>query len=73
MTLPQKALLTEDDLKAWLGYESSSALEQRLREAGIRYKRIGKGGTIATTLDAVNKAFAGNDDFGDIQFGSDRG
>lgn len=73
MNAIQKVLLTEADLRDWLGYHRSSDIEARLREMGIKFRRAGKGGTIVTTLAAVNRAIAGNDDFVDIQFGGDRG
>lgn len=69
MTTTQKTLLNEDDLRAWLKYDRGSDIEAKLREMGIKFRRTGKGGTIVTTLAAVDRAIAGNDDFGDIQFG----
>lgn len=65
-------LLREAELRDWLGYERASDIEARLRELGISYRK-GKGGTIVTTIDAVNRALAGNDDFSDIQFGAPNG
>lgn len=66
-------LIREEDLKAWLGYEQQAMLEARLKELGIRYRKAGKGNTIVTTIDAVNRAIAGNDDFTDIQFAEPHG
>ena len=67
MTTTHKTLLNEDDLRAWLKYDRGADIEAKLREMGIKFRVTGKG--IVTTLAAVDRAFAGNDDFADIQFG----
>jgi len=67
------ALLNEDDLRAWLKFERAADIETKLREMGIRFRRAGKGGAIVTTIEAVNRALAGNDSFDDIQFGEPDG
>ncbi len=52
------ALLTEDELKAWTGYEQRQKLESWLRENKIKFT-YGKGNKLITTADAVNQALIG--------------
>jgi hypothetical protein len=47
------ALLTEDDLRAWLGYERRADLERALQTARVPVV-YGRGGRLCTTLDAVH-------------------
>lgn len=46
-------LLTEPELMAWLGYKRRLDLLAALRDLGIPYA-LGKGGTIVSTIQAVN-------------------
>jgi|GEM_PF-3080142 len=48
-----KALLEESDLKAWLGFQRRTDLENYLRRQKIPYL-YGKGNRICTTTDAIN-------------------
>ncbi len=52
------ALLSEDELKAWCGYEQRQKLEEWLRKNKISYT-YGKGNKLITTAEAVNRAIAG--------------
>jgi Domain of unknown function (DUF4224) len=52
------ALLTEDDLKTWTGFEQRKKIEEWLRENKICYT-YGKGNKLITTADAVNSALVG--------------
>lgn len=52
------ALLTEDQLKAWTGYEQRQKLESWLRENKIKFT-YGKDNKLITTADAVNQALIG--------------
>lgn len=52
------SLLTEPELMAWLGYKRRLELQTALRELGIPYA-LGKGGTIISTVQAVNTALLG--------------
>lgn len=52
------ALLSEDELKAWTGYEQRSKLESWLRENKIAFT-YGKGNKLITTSDAVNRVLIG--------------
>ena len=47
------ALVTEEDLKEWLGIKARSKLEEALYKQGIRII-YGKDGRVCTTLDALN-------------------
>mgnify|MGYP005863475931 FL=1 len=55
MTTP--ALLTQQDIAAWLGYqpEQTARIRAWLDENGVRY-RLGKGGRVCTTMEALNSA-----------------
>ena len=48
-------LLTEEHLKAWLGYRRRGDLERALREQGVRII-YGKGGSVNTTQGLLLKA-----------------
>lgn len=52
------ALITEDQLKAWTGYEQRPKIEAWLRDNKIPFTH-GKGNTLITTTDAVNKSLIG--------------
>lgn len=45
-------LLSEDDLKKWLGYEQRQKIEQWLSDNGIPYQTAK--GRVVTTIQAVN-------------------
>lgn len=53
------ALLSEDDLKAWTGFEQRQKLESWLRERKISYT-YGKGNKIITTAHAINHVLTGS-------------
>lgn len=63
-------LLTEADLKEWLGIERRSALERRLREIGAKIV-YGKDGQVCTTVAAINAALGVrvSTQTNDIEFG----
>ena len=63
--LRNEHLLGEQELMSWLGYDQRKALQKRLDELRCPYT-IGKGGRIATTLEAVNKALLAEGD--DVEF-----
>jgi len=48
-------LISEDDLKDWIGVTTRSSLEGRLLELKIRYFKL-KHGAICTTIDGINQA-----------------
>lgn len=64
-------LVTEEDLKGWLGFEQRATLEKWLKEKKIAFD-YGKGGRIVTTVQALNEArakqAANADDFTDFDF-----
>jgi len=47
-------LVTEDQLKAWLGYSQRERLKRWLMQNGVRH-RSGQNGRICVTLDDLNK------------------
>jgi len=51
-------LLSEDDLKNWLGFSRRLDLERHLQNIRIPYV-YGKGGRICTTIAAVDKVLIG--------------
>lgn len=51
-------LLSEEDLKKWLGYEQRVKLEQWLSANGIVYQ-VAKDNKIVTTIQAVNTGLIG--------------
>lgn len=51
-------LLNEADLQQWSGYTQRTALIKWLRDNGIQFF-FAKGGSICTTLAAVNHCLAG--------------
>lgn len=51
-------LLSEDDLKNWLGFSRRLDLERHLQNIRIPYV-YGKGGKICTTISAVDKVLIG--------------
>ncbi len=54
-------LITEDQLKAWSGYSQTGKLLDFLRANGILYFR-GRGGSVMTTIQAVNAPLLGGGD-----------
>lgn len=63
-------LLTEQDLMQWTGYSRRADLEKWLTLQGIKPVH-GKGGTIITTLNAVNDALKlapKSNEFNDFEF-----
>lgn len=52
------ALLTEEELKKWTGYEQRQKLESWLRENKIKFT-YGKGNKLITTQEAVDRALVG--------------
>lgn len=52
------ALLNEDDLKSWTGFEQRKKLEAFLRQNKISYT-YGKGNKIVTTQGAIDRALLG--------------
>jgi hypothetical protein len=61
-------LLSETDLQKWTGYTRKADIEKFCNKNGIKIIRA-KGGTICTTLAAIEKVFRGksasNDDSND--------
>ncbi|MEE8128202.1 hypothetical protein [Candidatus Vondammii sp. HM_W22] len=56
------ALVTEADLMVWMNCKRRADLEKNLRAQGIPVL-YGAGGTVCTTINAVNTAMGvGNDD-----------
>lgn len=53
--------VSEEQLKAATGFERQGDLRKWLDGNGFSYK-VGKGGRIVTTTDAVNKAFIDDSD-----------
>lgn len=51
-------LITEDQLKEWLGIERRTPLMRKLQELKIPYG-LGGGGRICTTLGAIDRALVG--------------
>lgn len=63
-------LITEEDLKHWLGYERRADLDAWLRDKGIEPKR-GKGGRICILAADLAAAKAANpESFDDFEFAS---
>jgi hypothetical protein len=55
---PVSGLVTENDLKAWLGINRRTALEKRLRELRIPYV-YGAKNVVCTTQAAIDNAISG--------------
>lgn len=53
------ALLSEDELKAWTGFEQRKKLETWLRSQNINFK-YAKGNKIVTTQSAIDHALLGS-------------
>lgn len=51
------ALVNEDDLRAWLGYEQRAKIEQWLSDRGIPFE-ISRD-RVVTTMQAINKGLIG--------------
>ncbi len=51
------SLLSDQELRDWLGYERPSDVEKFLREHSIKYWRT-RGGKIVTTLENVQRSLA---------------
>lgn len=62
-----KALVTQEDLSQWLGFERKSDIEQWLRSRGIWYDH-GKAGRVVTTEAAINAAQRKGQDVGELRF-----
>lgn len=60
------ALLTEDELKEWTGYEQRKKLEEWLRENKIKFT-YAKGRKIVTTQEAIDRALGGGSAANDKQ------
>lgn len=58
-------LISEDDLKDWIGVATRSSLEGRLLELRIKYFKL-KHGAICTTIDGINQALLENEDQDDF-------
>lgn len=56
MNLEAPVLVSQEQLMAATGYERQGDLRRWLEENGFSYK-LGRGGRIVTTVEAVNKAF----------------
>lgn len=63
--LRQQQLLTEEDLKHWLGFARRLDLELHLKSCRIPYL-YGKGGRICTTVAAIDKVLIGGKESGQI-------
>jgi len=57
-TSAHPALISESQLRAWLGFNRRADLERHLRESKIPFA-YGKGGRIVTTLAAIDSTLAG--------------
>lgn len=60
------ALLNEDDLRNWTGFEQRKKLEDFLRANKISYT-YGKGNKIVTTQGAIDRALIGENAANDKQ------
>jgi glutamate 5-kinase len=54
-----QALLTEEDLRDWTGYQRRGDIERVLRERAIPII-YGRDGQICTTLEAINRTLLGS-------------
>ena len=62
-------LVSEKDLKAWLDYKNPGDVEKWCKNNRVPYA-YGKGGTICTTVSAINNALFGaaKKEVGEIRF-----
>lgn len=66
--MSNQALLSEDDLKEWLGYDQRVKIEQWLSENGIPFQLCRN--RIVTTVQAVNNGLIGmNQETKGFEFG----
>jgi len=57
----QQTLVSQEELMQATGYERPGDLRKWLDREGLTYK-LGKGGRVLTTVDALNRAFAEDSD-----------